>query len=782
MKKAFLIAVGCLAYLWLAANTYIDTSKENWTYGMMHQWRAHSAYSEVNEVVATKHKVYALSTHSLFSVDKVSEEIAYHNRQTGLNASTIEHIYHNAVLDELLICYQNGQIDIIDSDDNIYNIPDLYLKQTNHSKQINDIHMYQSKAFLAMPFGIICLNMKKHEIEDTYYIGPGSTEINIRYIVIQGDSIYAASDQQLYMAHLGDNLMDYAFWHRLDLPMGNTLAGMRAHGNRICIIRDNVLWSRQHGKWIKHPSSFSLRGFAQTATQLFALPNEKYGALEIRPDFSLQMSISYGYIMDIAQSNNEYWLATQSNGLVRAKDNTYQEYHPEGPLNNTAYRMRFFGDRLYVLPGGRWAVQNFTFGEIMFYENSQWTNITNGELTEMADHALYDFMNVAQDPFDKDHYFVTSYGTGLLEMKGTTLVKLHLPHNSALKSAVANDPDLYTRTDGAMYDEQGNLWVLNASTRPENICILPKGGGENDWVSFNVYHGNNRIAMMTPGEMLIDRRDSQWKWIPLCRDNTGLILLDDAGTPTQPRDDKVMYRNEWYDQNGKQIIPEYIYTVAQDRDNTIWVGTSRGLFLIPPTVDFFSSNRCERIIISRNDGTQLGDYLLENEQINCIVVDGANRKWIGTAASGVFLLSADGEETISHFTTENSLLPSDNVLSIAIQESTGEVFVGTSNGLVSYMSDAMEPEPNFSNMYAYPNPVYPNYKGVVVIKGLMEHTEVRIVDASGNLVKTITASGGEAVWDVTNAYGERVASGIYTAICNTMDGAASGHTKVMVMN
>ena len=158
MKKAFLIAVGCLAYLWLAANTYIDTSKENWTYGMMHQWRAHSAYSEVNEVVATKHKVYALSTHSLFSVDKVSEEIAYHNRQTGLNASTIEHIYHNAVLDELLICYQNGQIDIIDSEDNIYNIPDLYLKQTNHSKQINDIHMYQSKAFLAMPFGIICLN------------------------------------------------------------------------------------------------------------------------------------------------------------------------------------------------------------------------------------------------------------------------------------------------------------------------------------------------------------------------------------------------------------------------------------------------------------------------------------------------------------------------------------------------------------------------------------------------------------------------------------------------
>ena len=229
-------------------------------------------------------------------------------------------------------------------------------------------------------------------------------------------------------------------------------------------------------------------------------------------------------------------------------------------------------------------------------------------------------------------------------------------------------------------------------------------------------------------------------------------------------------------------MPEEIYCIAQDHEGVIWVGTSSGIFTIPETVDFFLSNRCERIIILRNDGTNLGDYLLGSEQINCIAVDGANRKWIGTAASGIFLLSESGKETIAHFTTENSLLPSNKVLSIAIQESTGEVFIGTSGGLVSYMSDAIEPAPNFNDIYAYPNPVYPNYKGVVVIKGLMKDTEVRIVDANGNLVKLISASGGEAVWDVTNAWGQRVASGIYTVICNTLDGKVSGHTKVMVMN
>ena len=229
--------------------------------------------------------------------------------------------------------------------------------------------------------------------------------------------------------------------------------------------------------------------------------------------------------------------------------------------------------------------------------------------------------------------------------------------------------------------------------------------------------------------------------------------------------------------------------MAQDHDNTIWVGTSRGLFTIPATVDFFESNSCERLVILRNDGTNLGDYLLEKEQINCIVVDGANRKWIGTAASGAFLIDIvkdeDGGkdvETIAHFTMENSLLPSDNVLSIAIQESTGEVFFGTSEGLVSYMSDAVEPAENFNNLYVYPNPVYPNYKGHVVVKGLVANSQVRILDASGNLVRMIEGEGGEVIWDVTNMNGDRVASGVYTILCNTIDGKAYGHVKVMIMN
>ena len=786
MRRIVILAVICLLGGIVCANKYVDTSKENWTYGNMYQWRTHLAYSVIDEVQVTENKVFALSNHSLFSVDKVSEEIEYHSRLTGLNSSVIDHIYYNDDLDYLLLCYQNGQLDIIDSNDDVYNISDLYLKQANISKQVSDIEMYETRAFMAMNFGIICLDMKRKEIEDTYYIGELSTEVDVDFLAIIGDTLYAASQQTLYSACINDNLMDYAYWHKSSLPIGDVLQGMCVNEGKICVIRDNALWVRHDNGWKKYSSTYSLRGFCATGDKVFVLLNEQYGSLELQADFSLQMTITYGYNNHIAADGNTYWLATQYNGLVRADNGNYQEFHPDGPISNVAYRMRSFGDRLYVLPGGRWAVQNFTFGEIMYYENGHWTNITNGRLTEMADHALYDCMNVAQDPNDKNHYFVTTYGTGMLEMYDTVLHKLHLPHNSGLESVVPSDPDLYTRTDGAMYDEQGNLWVLNAGRNIDNIRILTPQG---EWNSFHITSKGTRVPFHTPGEIVVDRRNTQWKWIPLCRENTGLILLKDNGTPTNGNDDSSLFRNEWFDQNGNQIIPEFIYSLAQDQDNTIWVGTSRGLFTIPATVDFFESNRCERIVVLRNDGTNLGDYLLDNEQINCIVVDGANRKWIGTAASGAYLIdivtNEDGGkdvETVAHFTMENSLLPSDNVLSIAIQESTGEVFFGTSEGLVSYMSDAVEPEQDFTNLYVYPNPVYPTYKGHVVVKGLVANTQVRILDASGNLVRMIEGEGGEVIWDVTNMNGDRVASGVYTILCNTIDGKAYGHVKVMIMN
>ena len=776
MKKLLLLHLFILATSNLFANKHIDTSEENWTYGNMHLWRAHSAYSIIDEVAVMKEKVFALSNHSLFAVDKQSEELSYYSRLTGLNGAVISTIGYNPALNLLLVCYENGQIDVINAKDEIENIPDLYLKQANFSKIVNSIYMYENTAYLAMDFGILVLDMKKREIKDTYIIGKDASEVNIKDITVLGDSIYAVSPQHLYSAALSDPLSDYAYWQTQSLPNGQEATALSAHKQQLYIIRDAVLWSRNGGQWHKHSTTFAAKDLCQTNQELFILPKDKDGVAIVGTDLSLQWQ-EMGIISDIQSDGNSLWFALDKYGLMRGSDR--QTFLPDGPINNTAYRMRFFGDRLYIVPGGRWATQNKTPAEIMFYENDSWVNISHSQINEACNATILDLMNVAQDPKDKDHYFVTSFGSGLLEMYRDEVIKLYTPSNSSLTSAVAEKPQTYTRTDCAMFDNQGYLWVLNTSAT-NNIHIIDANG--NTIAKYNLYSDGVRVPLYTPGEILVDHRNPTWKWIPLCRYNTGLILLQDNGTPTDPTDDKVTYHTEWYDQNGKPVLPESIFSLAQDRDNTMWVGTNKGLFLIPATIDFTTSNRCERVIIGRNDGTKLGDYLLENEQINSIVVDGGNRKWIGTASSGVFLLSPNGEETIEHFTSENSPLPSNNVLSIAIQESTGEVFFGTGQGLVSYMSDAIEPATDFNEIYAYPNPVHPNYKGLITIRGLMANTQVRIVDANGNLVTNIPSNGGEAIWDMTNAQGDRVATGIYTILCNTADGSGHGTTKILIMN
>ena len=237
-----------------------------------------------------------------------------------------------------------------------------------------------------------------------------------------------------------------------------------------------------------------------------------------------------------------------------------------------------------------------------------------------------------------------------------------------------------------------------------------------------------------------------------------------------------MARSTFTDQNGNVLSPANFRCFAQDQTKRIWIGTDKGIILFPASMDFFTSSSCRRIIIPRNDGTGLGDYLLGDEQINCLAVDGGNRIWIGTENSGLYLIE-DDTITVAHFTETNSLLPSNSVQSIAIMPKTGEVFVGTDRGIASYRSDASEAQTTMSGAYAYPNPVRPDYGGMISITGLMDNTVVNIVDASGNLVCKTKSHGGTAVWDGKLPDGRRATAGVYTALCN----ANGGHTVVKIL-
>ena len=739
--------------------------------GSMQRWRLHLSYSDPTEIAATESYIYAVANGSLFSVDRADERIVYWSKANGLNGTGIAHIAYDAKSGRLVIAYENGQIDLLDEDGTVTQMPDISMKAGSIAVTINDICVGSKYTYLAMPFGIIAIQPRKGEVSDTYYIGNDAASIEVQQIVEKGDALYAFSFDRMYHAALSDNLVDYSFWQSEPIPFEQVQQAV-VYKDQIYVLANDSLY-RQAGadwqlvvteplEWI-HVSGGQLLTY-QKNTSLFRLTDEE-----------TLSGLSNTYVAkDAVYSNGEYWLAEESKGLVRLGSAGDDFFRPEGPLSNFGYHLDIAHDQLYVAPGGRWAEQYGRQSSLSIYDGSQWRGIPWPDTWYYTNHDIRDAVSYAVDAADPGHFFVATFGTGVFEFKNYKAVNHFDSNNSTLRKATAETSDYYfTRTDGATMDEQGNLWVLNATAIGQPVHVMTPSG---QWFSLRLRSGGKELTLHSPTGIWTDRRNSQRKWLVSQRGEPMLILLDDGGTPTIQGDDRCMARSTFVDQNGNTLTPTQIRCWAQDQTNRIWVGTDKGILLIPKEVDFFTSNSCRRIIIPRNDGTGLGDYLLGDEQINCLAVDGGNRVWIGTANSGLYLIE-DDTITVAHFTEYNSLLPSNGIQSIAIMPKTGEVFVGTDRGIASYRSDASEAQPDMKNAYAFPNPVRPDYGGMISITGLMENTVVNIIDAGGNLVCKTRSHGGTAVWDGKLPDGRRATPGVYTAMCN----ADGGHTVVKIL-
>lgn len=306
------------------------------------------------------------------------------------------------------------------------------------------------------------------------------------------------------------------------------------------------------------------------------------------------------------------------------------------------------------------------------------------------------------------------------------------------------------------------------------VSVLMKNG---DWASL---HYPEIVKASNFGRTIFDKRG--WLWATSSRiESGGLFCLNYNGTIADTSDDQHRFITRFTNQDGALLEQLAVYCIAEDKEGVIWIGTNRGPLVLNNPSRYFNDNfYCTQIKVPRNDDSGLADFLLVNEAINAIAIDGANRKWIGTASNGIYLISADGMETIHHFTEENSPLLSNSIVSIAIHPRTGEVFIGTGKGLVSYQSDATEAENSFkeSNVRAYPNPVRPNYSGVITVTGMVYDSDVKIVDTAGHLIYQGTSLGGQFTWDGRNKQGRRVATGIYMVLAADSEGKEGIVTKI----
>ena len=738
--------------------------------GSMLRWRLHLSYANAQQIEATPQQMFAVANGSLFSVDKTTDELIYWSKATGLNGTSVSSIAHDPHSGKLVVAYENGQIDLVDGKGNVTPMPDISMKAGSMAVTVNSICIGSQYVYLSMPFGIIAMQARKGEISDTYYIGADAASVPVQHVVELGDTLYAFSYDRLYKASLHDNVVDYSYWHSETIPFEQA-DQVAVYRDALYVLADESLYRREGTNW--HFVAKDLNWIHSSGSQLLAY-QANTGFVRLTDDDQWQGLSNRYTAVDGLYSNGEYWLAEEGKGLVRLGTEGDDVFLPEGPLSNFGYHLDIAHDRLYVAPGGRWAEQYGRQSSLSIYDGQQWTGIPWPDTWYYTGHDIRDAVQYAVDPTRPDHFFVTTYGTGVFEFDDYKAVQHYDSANSTLRKAAPETSDYYyTRTDGAMTDEQGNVWILNATSTGRPLHIRTPMG---QWIGLRLQYNGKDLQFSTPAGIWTDQRKNQWKWMLEQRGEPRVVLLDDGGTPTMSGDDRCVARSSFVDANGNTLSPANFRCLAQDQTNRIWIGTDKGIILIPKTVDFFTSNACQRIIIPRNDGTGLGDYLLGDEQINSLAVDGGNRIWIGTENSGLYLIE-DDTITVAHFTETNSLLPSNRVQSVAIMPKTGEVFVGTDRGIASYRSDASEAQADMSGAYAYPNPVRPDYVGVISITGLMENTVVNIIDAGGNLVCKTRSHGGTAVWDGKLPNGRRATPGVYTAMCN----AQGGHTVVKIL-
>ena len=456
---------------------------------------------------------------------------------------------------------------------------------------------------------------------------------------------------------------------------------------------------------------------------------------------------------------------------------------PDSPIRNWSYKLNMVGKRLLVAGGNFYYPEVDYKGTAMKYENGRWSAFDEeAAIALVGEKAYQNVTDIVQDPNDSEHHWLGTKRSGIYEFKNYKLVNHYSLDNSPLASILpdSKNADRYVRVTALNYDKEGNLWMCNDEC-DTIVRILKKDG---TWRS---YYYSEAAKKPTWDHTYFDQRG--WAWINSRRTSnngeSGLLIINTNGTIDKQSDDQHRYLSTFYNQNGESYTPDLYYCTIEDLNNDMWIGCTKGIFMTATPEEIFKSNLSfTQPIVPRNDGSGLGDYLLNGIPVKCIAIDGGNRKWVGTLNNGVYLLSANGLETIEHFTTENSPLISDEINDIAIDGETGEVFIATSKGLCSYHGDATDPASSMSsnNLKVYPNPVRPEYQGKVHITGLMYNSNVKIVSAAGKLVIEGTSVGGEFSWDCCTQNGKRVGSGIYYALCTDEDGKKGAVAKILIIH
>jgi hypothetical protein len=738
-------------------------------------WSDHLLYNSSKSIAVGINDVYSSTGSSILVYNKGFAELKKMSRINGLTETGISTIAWSEEYKTLIIAYTSTNIDIV-KNSTIYNIPDIYRKSISGKKEIYRIRVNGKYAYIACSFGIVVLDINKKEIFDTWNPGNGSTDSEVSDIAFGNGKIYAATGDGVFSADLTiTGLSYYGNWNLINiLPSPNgkysslIFSGNKLYANRkdpfsggdfIYIIDGfSSLFSFIPGVY---NSSFdpATGGFTISSTSSVRYFNDD--------NVSLPKTISsYGSgwgapnISQAVVDNNDIWIADINSGLIKGENmSVFTALTLPGPISNNVISIYSNNGKTIICDGALTAswTQTFRPFKVSIYENNSWSSLTST--------TILDAMRAIVDPDNSNHIFVSTWGGGLLEYLNNNLVKQYTEANSPLQTIIPGQA--YVRICGMAFDKNKNLWMTQSEVQGSFKALKPDGS----WIVNPLTVDVSRI-----GDFIIARNGYKWAILP--RGN-GLYIVDDNNTPEIFSDDR--FKKMLVKDNENKII-SFVYSIAEDLDGNIWVGTDQGpLIYYTPEKVFTEDPVAYRINIPRNDGSGLGDYLLKSEAITSIAIDGANKKWLGTANSGAYYLSSDGLTLIRNYNEQNSPLLSNYIVSLSVDNKSGDIWFGTLKGVQSVRGTATTGEEKFAKVYTFPNPVRENFTGNVTITGLLRDSQIRISDISGNLVYKTVSDGGQATWDLKTYNGHRVATGVYLVFCASKDGSQSYVTKMLVI-
>ena len=508
-------------------------------------------------------------------------------------------------------------------------------------------------------------------------------------------------------------------------------------------------------------------------------------------DIYVWLDCDFGYVkvnMQKAEITDTYW----PNNPDYPKDlPIYDEYkdlktyrpvveklNPIGPKYNHFYESVFLNGKLYTTGGYFLSGMNdYNYpGTIQLYDGNDWM-IYEDNLSEKTGYPYLDINCISVDPTDETHVYAGGR-CGLYEFKDGQLLNYYNKDNSPLRPAIDRGTELgndYVLINGIQFDQAGNLVVLNSQARGVNMLVLSK---DHTWTSYHqeLLDNSDGISLSGLRSMFFDSRGLLWF--------VNTSWMDQSVCCYNPSTDELFKYSNWVNQDGISYSLTFVNSVCEDKEKNIWVGTNMGPFMIKSSEVGQEDVTFYQIKVPRNDGTDYADYLLYGVNISHIAVDGGNRKWFATNGAGAFLIGADNITQISNFKEDNSYLLSNTISSTAINPKTGKIYFLTDKGLCSYQGDATEPSEEMTkdNVYAYPNPVTPDYTGLITITGLTYDADVKITSSNGALIAQGRSNGGMFTWDGNDRQGRRVASGIYFVLTTTSDGNQGTVCKIAVIN